>query len=365
MPRAGGRPDPVNRGTPRGEGRGRSVLPLVSVILPVRNEADFIESCLRSILDGEYPEGRIEILVVDGMSDDGTREIVESIQSHHLSVRMIDNPQRIVPTAMNRGILASSGEVIVRVDGHATVSEDFLSQSVQQLSEHPEAWCVGGAIETVNETWVGRTIAGAMSSAVGVGNATFRLGDSEGYVDTLAFGSYWRWVFDRIGMFDEQLVRNQDDELNWRIIQAGGKIYLSRAIRSKYYARTSLGKLWRQYRQYGFWRIRTMQKHRRPATLRQAAPLTFVLLWLVLLVSSVLWAPLGWVLLGFACLYALVLVLGGIDVGRRCGRSCGLLAPVVFAILHFGYGLGSLWGLVWFVFLRRGTAGLRGQGLSR
>lgn len=329
--------------------------PFVSVIVPVRNEADFMERCLQSILDCAYPNDRMEVIVVDGMSDDGTRSIVDDFSSRDPRVRLIDNPKRTTPYAMNNGIRAAKGEIITRVDGHATVDREFLRASVDALKVHPESWCAGGAVETMNSTLVGRAIAGAMTSPVGVGNAMFRLGGYEGHVDTIAFGSYWRWVFDRIGMFDEELVRNQDDELNLRLILAGGKIFLTPNVRSQYFPRTSLRKLARQYYQYGFWRIRTIQKHRQPATIRQIAPLVFVLIWIALLIGAVFWRPALWGLALFAGTYILALLAGSLGVMRRCGFLPGALALIVFAILHFGYGIGSLVGIFAFVLLRGKT----------
>lgn len=339
--------------------------PRVSIVVAVRNEADFIERCLVSLLRGDYPRDRMEILVVDGMSTDGTRAIVERIARQDPRVRLLDNPRKIVACGVNTGILASTGEIITWLGGHAEYAPDFISRSVEALRAHPEAWCVGGPIHTVAEGYVGRTIAAAMSTPVGVGNAMFRLAGYEGYTDTATFASYWRWVFDKIGLFDEELVRNQDDELNLRVILAGGKIYLSPKIRSEYYPRTSLRKLARQYFQYGFWRIRTIQKHRQPATLRQIAPLCFVLAWLILLGLTLAWRPAAWMLATFACLYAVGLLLGALDVARRTGLKEAALAPIVFMILHFAYGIGSLRGLVWFIFLRRGGGRPEDHALSR
>jgi len=303
--------------------------------------------------------------VVDGMSDDGTREVVARLAEEDARVRLMDNPDRIVPHAMNRGIRASRGEIVIRVDGHTETPPDFLLRSVRLLQDHPEAWCAGGVIETVSSNFVGRAISAAMASPVGVGNARFRLGDYKGYVDTIAFGAYWRWVFDRIGLFDEELVRNQDDELNLRLILAGGKIYMDSDIRSYYHSRGSLRKLARQYYQYGFWRIRAIQKHRRPATLRQIAPMAFVSLWLALLAGTVLWSPVGYALAGFAGLYGLGLILGALDVARKAGLKCTLLAPLAFMAMHFGYGLGSLKGLVVFVLLRSRGGRIEDHPLSR
>jgi glycosyltransferase involved in cell wall biosynthesis len=328
-------------------------LPFISVVLPVRNEADFIEKCLRSLMANDYARGRIEMLVVDGMSDDGTREIVQRLAAEDERVRLLDNLQGIVPCAMNMGIRESKGDIIIRVDGHVTVAPDFISQSVRALNEHPEVWCAGGVMETVGTTYIGRVIAAAASSPFGVGGASFRTGDTEGYVNAVPFGAHRRWIFDKIGMYDEELVRNQDDELILRIVEAGGKQYRCPSIRSVYYPRHSLRKLARQYYQYGFWRIRTIQKHGRVASLRQFVPLAFVLAWAALLVTSVLWAPALLATAGLAGLYLLLLVAGAAESARRRGITVGLLVPVAIAVMHFAYGFGC-WKGVWSWVVLRG-----------
>lgn len=328
--------------------------PFISVVLAVRNEADFIERCLRSVLDGDYPRERMEVLVVDGMSDDETRVIVERLAKLDSRVKLLDNKARIVASGANLGIQQARGQVITWLGGHAEYAPDFLTRSIEALQAHPECWCVGGSIETVSETWAGRTIAAAMSTPVGVGDAMFRRGGYEGYVDTATFASYWRWVFDKIGYFDEELVRNQDDEFNARLIQHGGRIWLSPQIRSRYYPRTNLRKLWRQYFQYGTWRIRTIQKLGKPATLRQVIPLLFVSGFILLLIGALAWRPLAWALAAYTALYGCGLLVGAWQVARQAGARYAILSPVVFAILHFGYGLGSLKGIWLFVIRRRG-----------
>jgi len=331
--------------------------PFVSVIMPIRNEAVFIERAIKSILHQDWPAQKMEILVVDGMSDDGTRQIVEKLSQADSRIKMLDNPRRIVPTAMNIGLAAARGDLFIRVDGHAEVAADFVRKSIRCLREHPDAWVVGGYIETVANNYIGHVIASAMRSPIGVGNSRFRLGDYEGWVDTLAFGTHHKWIVDKIGYFDEELVRNQDDEFNLRIILAGGKIWMSKSIKSKYFPRGSLYKLWRQYFQYGFWRIRTLQKHKRPATFRQLVPLLFVLSILLWGLAGFLWRPF-WILLAVeAAIYVIGLFAGAAVLGWKSGWQYAPLAPVVFAILHFGYGLGSLWGIWRFLIFTRKTPG--------
>jgi len=326
--------------------------PFVTIIMPIRNEADFIERAIRSVSDNNYPAERMEILVVDGNSDDSTREIVIQLSRTDSRIMMLDNPKRITPAAMNIGLKAARGDLFIRVDGHVEIPADFIAKSIRCLREHPDAWVAGGYIKTVADSFVGRAIASAMRSPIGVGNSRFRLGDYEGWVDTLAFGAHHKWVVDKIGCFDEELVRNQDDEFNLRIILAGGKIWMSKAIQSTYFSRGSLRKLWRQYFQYGFWRIRTLQKHKRPASFRQLVPLLFVLSLLLPGLAGFLWKPF-WILLTIeAVFYVLGLMIGTLDVGRKSGWRYAPLAPVVFTILHFAYGSGSLWGVVRFSILR-------------
>jgi len=328
-------------------------LPFVSIIMPIRNEAAFIERAIGNILDSDYPAEKMEILVIDGMSSDGTREIVRKLSTADDRVKLVDNPKQIVPAAMNIGLKAAQGDLFIRIDGHAEVPGDFISKSVQCLHEHPEAWVAGGSIETVADNYIGKTIAAAMRSPIGVGNARFRLGDYEGWVDTLAFGTHHKWIVDKIGCFDEELVRNQDDEFNLRIVLAGGKIWMSKSIRSTYYPRQTLRKLWKQYFQYGFWRIRTLQKHKRPASFRQLAPLLFVSSLLLFALIGLLWRPFWSILAIQAIIYALGLVVGALGVGSGSGWRYLPIAPLVFTILHFAYGLGCLWGGIRFCLLKK------------
>lgn len=327
-------------------------LPFVSIIMPVRNEADFIESAVKSALNNNYPPDKMEILVVDGMSTDGTHKIVQKMVTQDSRIRLLDNPKKIQTAAMNIGIKACRGDIIIRVDGHATVASDFVSQSVQVLKEHPDAWCAGGVMKTVGTTYWGRVIAAAMSSPFGVGTGNFRLGNTKGYVDAVIFGAHRRWVFDRAGMFDEELVCNEDDEFIQRMVEAGAKQYMSPKIRSTYFSRGSPRKLMHQYFQYGFWRIRTIQKRKKPARLRQLMPLVFVLGWIVLILGACLWHSLSWLLACYAGLYLMLLIMGMLHTACKEGYKKAILVPVVFVIMHFGYGLGSLVGIWSWVVLR-------------
>lgn len=335
--------------------------PFVSVIVPIRNEREYIQNCLTSILDSDWPADQMEVLVIDGESDDGTIEIVRAMAANDARLKLMTNPRRIQTVALNLGIEAAVGDMVLRVDGHAEVEPDFVSQSVKALVDHPECWCAGGMVETVNDTVLGKVIAAATSCPIGVGNSQFRIGTFEGYVDTVPFPIYWKWVFDRIGKFDEELVRNEDDELNARVLEYGGKIYLTPAIRSRYFSRSSFGKLWKQYYQYGVWRIRTVQK-RGSASVRYLVPLAFVMCVILSLTMAAVFPVTAIWVAACAALYFVGLLIGATMVSRRTGWFGFVTSPIVFAILHFSYGLGSLFGVFWFSILRHRTLS---HGMSR
>jgi len=324
--------------------------PLVTVILPIRNEARYIARCLESVVNQDYPRERVEILVVDGMSEDGTRDILAQFADRDLRVRLIDNPQRIVPTALNRGIRAARGEIVIRVDGHAVIAPDYVRRCVEALGA-TKADNVGGPMNAVGKTVVAQAIALASSSRFGVGSALFHYTDKPGWVDTVYMGAYRRQVFDRIGLFDEELVRNQDDEFNYRLIRAGGKIWLDPAIRSDYFSRASLRALWKQYFEYGFWKVRVIQKHGRPASWRHLVPAAFVL---ALAASAALGIVSGLPILFLVVVasYAAASLAASLWLAVRRGLRCLPLLPFAFATMHLAYGVGFIGGLVYFGLFR-------------
>ena len=229
--------------------------PFVSVVIPVRNEAVFIADLIGAILQQDYPADRLEVIVADGQSTDGTRETLASLQAKHSRLLVVENPGRIVSTGLNLAVARAKGDIVIRIDGHALIAPDFIRQNVALLAAHPEAWIVGGPIQHAATTTLGKAVALAMSHRLGVGNARHRFPGFEGYVESAQFPAIRRWVFDRVGKFDERLVRNQDDEFNYRIGLAGGKIFVSPSVKYSYFVRERLGQLFKQYFQYGFWRI--------------------------------------------------------------------------------------------------------------
>jgi glycosyltransferase involved in cell wall biosynthesis len=329
--------------------------PLVSILIPCRNERDHIIPCLDSILASDFPLDDLEVLVIDGMSDDGTAEIVRTHAATHQGIRLICNPQRIVPCALNIGIRAARGEIILRMDAHVEYPSNYVSELVRWLDQ-TGADNVGACCVTLpsSGTPVARAIAIGLSHRFGVGNAHFRLGIREARrVDTVPFGCFRKALFTRIGLFDEELVRNQDDEFNLRLIRAGGTVLLVPGIVSYYRARATLGRLARMFYQYGYFKPLVVRKVRGIMTARQLAP---ALLVSTLLVTAFLGPWLGVARLVFS------LTLGGYmaanfavagAIARRSGLRVGLVASAVFPVLHFAYGLGYLSGVVDFLIRRK------------
>ena len=280
------------------------------------------------------------------MSDDGTREavdaLVEAAGREAASVTVIDNPGRVVATGLNAAISKAKGDLIVRIDGHCEVQHDYVTTCVRLLEE-TGADNVGGITSARGTGVLQRAIALGMSSPFGVGNARFRYASKPGWVDTVFPGAWRREVFERIGGFDEELVRNQDDELNFRLVQAGGRIWLDPIMRIRYEPRDSLGALWRQYFDYGFHKVRVIQKRRGVASLRHLIPATFVVSLLVGLATAAVTRR-RTLLRSLLVPYIAASVVASARAGRSDQATLPVL-PAVFATLHLSYGTGFLAGL--------------------
>ena len=332
----------------------------VSVIIPCWNEVAYIDACLDSLLRSDYPQEHVEVLVVDGLSEDGTRTIIERYIKRYRRIRLLDNPRHVTPVALNIGIRAARGDVIMRMDAHVIYPPDYISRSVAALQE-TGADNVGGVLVTrpADDTAVARAIAAALAHPFGVGNAHFRTGvDEPRWVDTVPFGCYPREVFDRIGLFDEELVRDQDDEFNQRLLRHGGRLLLVPTIASEYYARASLEQLWRMYFQYGYFKPLVVRKLGGVLTARQLAPGLFVG---ILLLTGLLapWLAVARPLVGLVLAgYAAADLAVATSIAWRVGGRVGLAATVVFPVLHVAYGLGYLLGVFDFLIRnrRRGPA---------
>ena len=324
--------------------------PLVSIVVPCRNEAEYIRPLLDSILATDYPRDRLEVLVVDGMSDDGTRAVLADYAHRYPMIQVLDNPKRTTPHALNLGITRARGAIIMRMDAHASYPAKYVADLVAWL-DRTGADYVGGAWVTVpgDTTATARAIAAVLAHPFGIGDSRYRLGTNEvREVDTLPFGCFRRELFERLGLFDEELVRDQDEEFSFRVLRAGGRVLLVPGVVCSYYARRSLRQLGRMYYQYGLFKPLVALKIGRIMTLRQVVPAAFVLSVLL----TVLAAP--WIT---AARTLAALILGtylavnagcALVLGWRHGARVGLVAAGVFAVVHVCYGCGFL----------RGTLGL-------
>jgi glycosyltransferase involved in cell wall biosynthesis len=327
----------------------------VSVILPCLNEAKNIRSCLDSVVANDFPKDKLEVLVVDGQSDDGTREIVIEFSKHHSWIRLLENMRRITPVAMNIGIQSAKGPIVMRMDAHTIYPTNYISGLVQWLIGS-NADNVGGIsiVRPANESPKAHAIAYGLSHPWGVGNSHFRIGAAEPkWVDTVPFGCYWKEVFNRIGLYNEALVRNQDDELNHRLIKYGGRILLVPEIVSFYMARESLEKLRTMFYQYGYFKPLAARAVGAVMTIRQLIP-SFFIVSLVLAGFLALWSDTMAVIFKIILItYTALDLTVSLHASLERGLRCGLWLMVVFPVLHVSYGIGYLSGLLGCFILRR------------
>lgn len=328
----------------------------VSIVMPCRNEAPHVEHAVRDALAQERRGFDLEVLVAVGPGTDDTHGIVERLCAEHPEVRLVENPAGVVPHGLNAAIRASRGRYIVRMDAHSRYPSDYAATLTEAL-DRTGADNVGGVWETLpaNDSTKAWAIAQVLSSPMGVGNAHFRLGVAEERdVDTVPYGCFRRELFDRLGFFDEELVRNQDDEHNGRIIRAGGRIVLLPQVRIRYYPRDRIRKLWRMYREYGLFKPLVNMKLGAPATLRQFVPPLFVLALIGLPLLALVHPAFGWAWLGLVVVYFTAIKLAALRTAIQADRFRGYIwMTVAFTTVHVAYGVGYLQGIWRFMVLRR------------
>jgi glycosyltransferase involved in cell wall biosynthesis len=332
-----------------------NTLSTVSIVIPCRNEEKFIGKCLDSVIASDFPKNNLEVLVVDGMSNDGTRELIIRYSQKYPFIKLLNNNRKITPVAMNVGIKESIGNYIIILSSHSKIDKNFLRTNIENIKKSTVG-CVGGILVThpANNAHLSKTIAMALSHPFGVGNSYFRIGLKEPrYVDTVPFGCYKREVFDNIGLFDEDLVRNQDDELNLRLIKTGGKILLIPDIVSFYHARDSLSKLWKMYYQYGYFKPLVVQKIGTVLTWRQLIPTFFVSSLVTSGILSLIIQPIILVFFLIISLYLLANVTFSFSLAKNKGLKFFVTLPIVFATLHLSYGTGYLKGIWVFILLKK------------
>ena len=324
-------------------------LPFVSIIIPCRNEEEFVGKCLDSLFSNDYPKDKMEVFVIDGMSKDGTREVLKRYQKKYPFINILENQKKIVPVALNMGIKKARSDIIIRMDAHATYKKDYILKSVTYLKKY-DADNIGGiwVIIPRNKTLVGKAIAKTMSSPFGTGDAYYKIGAEKlRIVDTVPFGCYKKEVFKKIGFFNENLARSQDMEFNLRLKKAGGRIFLFPEIVGYYYVRSTLKSFFAHNFIDGIWIIYPLKFTKILFRPRHYIPFIFISTLLIIGVLGIFFPIFFWLFLFLIALYFLVTVYFSIKIALK-EKELGFLflLPLVFAIRHFGYGLGSIWGLI-------------------
>ena len=328
--------------------------PFVSVIIPCLNEEKFIASCIDTILAQDYPKECLEILFIDGRSTDKTVEIIKSYIAKYPFIKLLDNPYQFAPHALNIAIKASHGQVILRMDAHNFYKPIYISRCVHYLLEY-DCDNVGGLFVTRSavDTNTGHAIVLALTCSFGIGNADYRLGIKEPkYVDTVPFGCFKREVFDRIGYFDEDLIRAEDDEFNARLIKSGGKVLLVPDIISEYHARSTFKNLWRMFYQYGYFKPLAALKLKKIMTWRQLVPALFFTSLVVAGVLGLFIPVFKWLFIIEAGLYLSVNVVVSLFLALRNKVKFFPYLVITFSLIHFAYAFGYLQGIVDFIFLK-------------
>jgi glycosyltransferase involved in cell wall biosynthesis len=323
--------------------------PFVSVVIAIRDEGRSIGGCLDAVLAQDYPPALMEVLVADGGSRDASRDIVEAYARRHGRVRLLDNPDGTIPAGLNTAIRAARGEIVLRVDARTRLAPDYVSTGVHLLTARGVD-NVGGPVLCVTPAYMARVLALASQSCFGMGGAAVRYRASgERPVDTVYLGVYRRRLFETIGLYDEEMVRDQDDELNFRLRAAGGRVLMSPRMRSTYLNSASLRRFARQNFLYGYWKVRVFQKHPRMLSLRHFVPALFVAGMLASGAAG-LFVPAARLVVAAAGGAWIAGALAAAALAARDGgwRVAAAL-PLTFAVLHGSWGLGFAVGLVRFV----------------
>lgn len=327
----------------------------IAVVIPCRNEVKNIEECIHAIFESDIPQSwQINVNVVDGLSDDGTIELLQSLQNQYPLLSIVVNHKKVTPIAFNLGIQAGDGCDYVQIIGaRQVIDKTYIRKAVERLESDKSIWCVGGKVQNVFQNYEGKIIASAMSTSLGMGIGNFRTVEQSTFVDTVGTPMYPYWVFEKIGFFDEELIRNQDDDFNYRVTSAGGKIFFDASISLKYYVRGNFQQLRKQFYQYGYWKVFVNQKHKSVTTIRQLVPPLFVL-YLMLAVLSWLFGSIFGTVGSTPLLIYLAITLFVTYKLTKEDKSLKFFDVFkTFPILHISYGLGYLRGILDFLLLKK------------
>lgn len=324
----------------------------LSVIIPCRNEVNFIEECIEAIYSNDLPPTcELNVIIVDGLSDDGTRDKIKTLSNSFPNLFLVDNTFQLTPYAFNLGIHYIEADYYQIVGARQILTSNYLSKSLSLFLEKPDVWCVGGLVNNVYVNQVGEVISKAMSTTFGMGLGNFRTLQESNYTDTVGTPMYPSWVFEKIGCFDEELIRNQDDDFNFRVTKAGGKIWFESSISLKYYVRGNYSGLYKQFFQYGYWKVYVNKKHKEVTTLRQLVPPLFVLYLFTMPFAFLIDSLLGSIYVLGLMFYFILSVFFSLHKSTSLKECFGIFKT--FPILHYSYGLGYLQGIIHFIMFRK------------
>jgi cellulose synthase/poly-beta-1,6-N-acetylglucosamine synthase-like glycosyltransferase len=316
-----------------------------SIIIPCRNEENFIENCINSLYTQSYESSKFEIIIVDGLSNDRTVNILERLKVSYKNLRVLTNEKKHTPHALNMGIKNANGKYILILGAHSEYDRDYILNCVEVMETHPEVDCSGGPITQKGKNFFGKAGAIAMSSIIGVGNVNHRQPDYEGYAEMACFPMFRKKIFEEIGLYDENLINNQDDELCFRLNKKERKVYLTRKAKSIYYVRETFKSLFKQYYNYGYWRIAVLKKHKIPISYRQQIPFLFYIFIIIFFITGLIIKN---VTISFflPISYLMILFLFAFSKIMKEKLTVIIIIPIAIMIIHFSYALGFLIGLI-------------------
>lgn len=316
----------------------------VSVVIPTRNEEKYIEKCINSVLSQDYPKQMLEVIFVDGASEDDTAKILKRYVKSHSFINLVENPKKFVQHALNIGVRAATGEYIVRMDAHSEYSDDYVSKCVEYLDKK-DASDVGGPMVAKGKSAIQKVIAAAYHSGFALGGGRNHKKEYEGYTDTVYLGAFRRQELLDIGIYDERLVRNEDDDLSLRLIENGMKIYVTPEIRSVYYPRSSYKALFKQYFEYGMWKVAVIKKHKKFARLSHLVPMLFVAFLVVFGVLGLFFRPISKIFFFVISLYLILNFYFSFSTPELTDPVDKLRLVWVHFVLHLAYGIGFWAGI--------------------